>query len=544
MEKEVKWGICWKECLVCKKCKYESPVQKLYEEVTNSKGRGRRAGGLNRGLQVGLSHTMISNAAARNILSTLNVPAPAYSSMQRQANAVGEILIQENRRDMAQRLRSLVNLTHKASGQNDIASIMAEGDARYNNGLRTAKFKTPFQPATQMAYTITENATTNKNVVAVVCKNKLCKTADILRSKGKAVTCPNHPGHCSANLQPTDSIGDEESWAKQGFQEMFCQNPTLAINYFTSDGDSRAFKGLKDAQSSHNNIEPTNLRDPRHFSNSQCWRIQNAHFTKEMFEGPTMDKREKQQKQFATELSHRCAAEFKACHKKDGSKDMKAMKNAMRNVPHCLLKCYQGDCDDCNQFSFVCGSKFPANKRWQKSFVPPDFQINPTYADVKLLLSCINMRLGPDALEITRFNTNTQKSESVNRAYSRSNPKIVTHSRNYESRIHSATHRVNAGISGSIVQQLQATGVTLRSSSRAGRQLEINEKRDIYHRKRKMGGQYKQRFSASRARRYKSYFEKHGEAVNYSKGLMDNHDHTYSQPGSSSGKPKPCSSKK
>ena len=68
-----------------------------------------------------LSHTMISNAAARNILSTLNIPAPVYSSMQTQASVVGDILIQQNRHDMAEHLRSLVNLTHKTSGQNGIA---------------------------------------------------------------------------------------------------------------------------------------------------------------------------------------------------------------------------------------------------------------------------------------------------------------------------------------------------------------------------------------------------------------------------------------
>ena len=54
--------------------------------------------------------------------------------------------------------------------------IRGGGDARYNNATFSAIGKTPFQAATQVRYTVSENVTQRKTVVtlAVFCENTVC----------------------------------------------------------------------------------------------------------------------------------------------------------------------------------------------------------------------------------------------------------------------------------------------------------------------------------------------------------------------------------
>lgn len=532
--KEIKWGLCWKECLTCTICKYTSPIHKLYKEV-NKQGKGRKAGAPNRSLQVGLSHTMISNSAMRDIMLALGIPAPASSSMQRQANQVGEIIQSVNTDDMNQRLGSLVNTIQTATGQTNVAPIMAEGDARYNNALSTAGGKTPFQPATQAVYTVSEHVSPNKKIVGLVCKNKLCKTAQLLRRRyGKTVTCPNHRGHCSANLGPSETIGNEEAWASEVFEGMLNEHPTVAVKYFTTDGDSRAFSGLEKTQKHLSQVKPEHLRDTRHLTVNLRRQIKKAKFSRNMFPGPTMTLRDKQLNFFAQELSQRCAAEFQACINKVGRGDVTKLEKALSNVPRTLIQCYQGDCSQCNEYSYVCGSKH-GEHRWDKPYVMRDCLINPTSEDEVLLLSCIAVRLGPSAIRSTKLNTNSQKSEAIHRSYSRCNPKIVTFSRNFPSRIHSATHLVNSGIGTSTKQKCAAVGSPIFDGTRVSRQLQVNEKRTLYHSNRQKTELYKVRRSGFMRKKFSSYQNKIDE-LHYAKGLLDT-DHDYALQGKTSGRP-------
>jgi hypothetical protein len=67
----------------------------------------------------------------------------------------------------------------------------------------------PFQAGTQVVQTMCENNTKNKQIVSVFLGNKLCNVASRLRNKGIAVKCPNHNGHCTANLAEDAVIGFE-----------------------------------------------------------------------------------------------------------------------------------------------------------------------------------------------------------------------------------------------------------------------------------------------------------------------------------------------
>jgi hypothetical protein len=80
-------------------------------------------------------------------------------------------------------------------------------------------------------------------------------------------------------------------------------------------------------------------------------------------------------------------------------------------------------------------------------------------ADNKELRDCLNGRLGVKAVDLTALNSNTQKSESVNRTYQKTNPKTNTFGRNFPGRIHSAAHLRNNGMALSTVTKMRAAGL-------------------------------------------------------------------------------------
>ncbi len=75
INKEEKWGLCWRQSLSCKHCGYTSPLYKLYQEIP-SHSRGRKAAAPNYGLQVGLQESTIGNTKARWLLACTNTPPP------------------------------------------------------------------------------------------------------------------------------------------------------------------------------------------------------------------------------------------------------------------------------------------------------------------------------------------------------------------------------------------------------------------------------------------------------------------------------------
>ncbi|CAC5407270.1 unnamed protein product [Mytilus coruscus] len=205
-------------------CKYESLVYPLYEEIGKEEKKGRKAGAPNRRLQIGLADTDISNTAWCQLMRTVSHPAPSRTDMQRQSNKCGEMLVNINREDMKQQ-RQIVKQALERSGFPTDTPIPAE---------------TPFQPGTQATTTIVENVTARKKIIAVHDANKLCKTASYLRSTGENAICPGHQGHCSANLKPWDSIGNEELYGELLADQLEEDEQPLVIGQLTTDGDSHA----------------------------------------------------------------------------------------------------------------------------------------------------------------------------------------------------------------------------------------------------------------------------------------------------------------
>ena len=164
-----------------------------------------------------------------------------------------------------------------------------------------------------------------------------------------------------------------------------------------------------------------------------------------------------------------------------------------------------------------------------KNFLPRACTIKMTATDESLLEDCLNVFLAPAVVTKMRFLTNTQAVESFNRTLNRVNPKDVTHSRNFDGRVHTAAMMKNNGFAGSTILRTKRLGVKLTSGSHVIKYLRKREREDEYHRRRKQSLFYKQRRSALRFRKYRLHENKNFQQF-YCKDLADmpNSDHNYS----------------
>ena len=96
---EKKWGLCWIMGLKCMTCSFRTGSHKLYYEIPRQR-RGRKSASANVGIQVGLTQSMISNSSLRHILMSTNIKPPSEQGMQRQANNIGDRLVELNQQDM------------------------------------------------------------------------------------------------------------------------------------------------------------------------------------------------------------------------------------------------------------------------------------------------------------------------------------------------------------------------------------------------------------------------------------------------------------
>lgn len=261
------------------------------------------------------------------------------------------------------------------------------------------------------------------------CGNKLCKKGEVLRRRGANVTCPDHPD-CTANVATDTNIGNEKRWAGECISEIQTDPHPLTVSHLTTDGDSAAATGASEIQGKP--IE--NLKDLRHFFESQRKQTSKAPFRASMFPGRTKTDRESVQKRFAQDLKMRCRSEYENAYDHYGG-DIRKLTRAVSYAVDSILTCYRGECGrPCQKHSFAC--KGFKKSHWKSSVLPKNFKLNMNDNDEHLLRDCVNLTLGPKNLCRIRFHTSTQKCESVNRAYLRSNLKCITSSRNFEPKIH------------------------------------------------------------------------------------------------------------
>ena len=210
-----------------------------------------------------------------------NTSTPSETGMQTHANFTGSQLEELNMKDMKMIRKNLLDL-NTIRGLPRATPLTVQGDGRYNNPLGSGTGKTLFQPATQAVYTLVENMTPAKQIIGINCKNKLCRVGERLRNMGENIVCPDHEGHCSANISMDNTIGDERTCAIECAADIVGPHvpvsEQLTFSGVVTDGDSRAYDGIRWAQGDRSNVKMEHFRDTRHLSNSQRLMIKRACF--------------------------------------------------------------------------------------------------------------------------------------------------------------------------------------------------------------------------------------------------------------------------
>ena len=174
--------------------------------------------------------------------------------------------------------------------------------------------------------------------------------------------------------------------------------------------------------------------------------------------------------QFGYDLSRRCTHEYNVCYETMcGNVDR--INRKLDYVVDAILLCYTGEHSSYVRNSYACTGR--KKGIWKVSFLPVGVYLTPSSSDLHKLRSLVmyRYRLGRPAIQATKFKTDTQRVESVNRAYSRTNPKNVTWSRTVPARMYSAAHMLNLGFGNSTLSRLEALGAPITSGSTQVKQL-------------------------------------------------------------------------
>jgi hypothetical protein len=167
-------------------------------------------------------------------------------------------------------------------------------------------------------------------------------------------------------------------------------------------------------------------------------------------------RRDKLAGKFSVDCAARCNAEFNSAFKSHAG-NVISMTKALSQASDAIAHCYVDDHSKCRNKSFVCqgGKNNWLNSRSCILSNCKDFKIENNETNIQNLKKCIHLRLGPQAVEKTYLNLNTQKTEAVNKSLKNSLPRNRTFARNFAGRAHSAVHSVNLRSSAKSVALLR-----------------------------------------------------------------------------------------
>ena len=112
--------------LICANCEFHTPEFKLYREIISNK-----PGAPNIGLGIGLQDAPFGNKGALLLMSNMDMPPPARSSMQRTSKIVSKTVKDLNDRDRAQKVETLQDINNKCG--HEASEINIAMDGRYNS---------------------------------------------------------------------------------------------------------------------------------------------------------------------------------------------------------------------------------------------------------------------------------------------------------------------------------------------------------------------------------------------------------------------------
>lgn len=451
-----KWGSAWKYTFKCKNCDFISKEYRAYEEIKTGKP-GPNPAAINYGLALGMQDTPMGVKRTRLLLNSMNIPAPAKSSLQRTTNQMSEYTDELNKADMREKIELVKKVNADRGNDPNIFNIALDG--RYNT-TSIASRKKPGQNASQCVGIAAETITDKQYIIASYYQNQLCWTGAWLKGKGFNVECPgNHEG-CTANISQFSPLSEE----KVGFEigKQLILNDVL-VRYVTTDGDSRSSHGIERAMKLLDPLwKVDRLADPTHLGQSQFRQCQRATFSDEMFPGRTREIRKNVHTIFSKDIKARCSCIFKALMK-EHSGDVTEIRKHLPNVLLSTLKCYSGDCSMCRRHSMVCSGGVVKNWWYRSVFLGPNkiTTLNMNENDKKLVHELLKMRLSIEALDMLKLNSSTQKCESTNRSINIGLPKNVNYSKNIKGRLASAILARNNGPGSSMISKTEHVGLEL-----------------------------------------------------------------------------------
>ena len=505
--KEVQKGLCWKQALGCTKCHYVSKTYKLYDEVMSDR-RGAKSAAPNLGLQVGLQESTTGNAKARVIIASTNMPPPSRSGMQLSSNKVGNITASLVSEDLKQKRQGMKD-TNKLRGLPETTPVNISMDARYNSNTIVSRGKMG-QNASQAIAVAIECQTNDHQIVSMQMENKLCWVGSWLRNRGYDVKCPGGHIQCTATLAVPDPISEYTLGEKIGNDFV---EEDLLIKYAVTDGDSHSSEGLQAAMRTLDPLWKVERQaDTTHLAQGQFRHTLKADFSVEMFPGENAETRREQRKLFGLDIKNRCHLICKEMQEMYGG-NFKKMAERMPKVLQATVECYSGNCNMCRKHGIVCrGGKL--YNWWRRSiYLSRDSSLygfshlNTTLEDCQLLREILRLRLGTQALELTKFGYTTNKNEAVNRSISASLPKNVNFSRNSRARAFAAVDRVNYGAGLSMARKLKAVGMVVSQKGGVCKALRQIQRDSKYYSIYKRNVKVKSQLLSKKAQAIKQYYK-------------------------------------
>ena len=464
IEKQEQRGLMWRLSLKCTGCHYKTPQHSLYEEVNTNKP-GRKPAKSNVQLGVALSHSSIGVSGIIDILLACEIPAPSERGLQQVLNEACDTIVDYNQNDLS-RLRQYLAEVNSLRGMKAGAGIRAESDGRFNNSLFSGGGRCVAQPATQASIVMCENQTKRKLIVSAFTANKLCHKC----GNKPDVDCHN----CSANISLDETIGDEAKWTQKAVEDMtFDPNGPTHIAYLTTDRDSKAFVGARRGQ-----MRPlVHLIDTQHLGKAVHNAVKQASLSKTLLGPQPADKQKKMQIELAKDMKCRAEMEFQHAFRIHQG-HTRRMKEHFKDSIDAVMECVQGICGKKCRKNSACSGRVRGRFHWRhrrftaQRYVP----IELTESDKQALKVCLSIRLGKEAVDMQRFNTSTQKSESVHRTFSKTNPRQLTSKRNFPARIHSGINIRNYGLPRSTLLKCQAAGALHTRGTIVARKLAMRER--------------------------------------------------------------------
>ena len=146
-----------------------------------------------------------------------------------------------------------------------------------------------------------------------------------------------------------------------------------------------------------------------------------------------------------------------------------------------IIACIRGDAETCKT---KCKSCY-LHRRGKPSRTPrclPDahYVSDLSLEDERKMLSCLDKKMGPKAVESQRYNLNTNRCESSHRTTQMSVPKHKTFVRTFKGRVHSACHTMSVGKIRSMVLVNKHLGAANDTGTPAFKALKFLHKRNTY----------------------------------------------------------------